>query len=164
MIKSTYGIGAFALPNIGGEPAASRHRLLTAIAHRLGAIAVAAEVESLAARVDLQQRPYLVPGFVGLGAPYWSPRARGALIGLTAECGLAEIARAALKAVGRQTRDLVEATAADAGIEISASRIDGGMAVSDWTTQFLADILPATVERPALVKTTAWGAASVAGA
>ncbi len=189
MVKSTYGTGAFALLNIGNAPAASRHRLLTTIAYRLGgetayalegsifvagatvqwlrdrlgAIGAAAEAESLALRADPQQRLYLVPGFAGLGAPYWSPQARGALIGLTAECGLAEIARAALEAVGYQTRDLIEAMAADAGVAVSSLRVDGGMAASDWTMQFIADILPAVVERPASVETTAWGAAYVAG-
>src|SRR5205807_2968935 len=182
MIKATYGTGAFALLHIGSEPAASRHRLLTTIAYRLGgettyalegsifvagaavkwlrdrlgAIATAAEAERLAARADPQQRLYLVPGFAGLGAPYWSPQARGALIGLTAECGLPEIARATLEAVGYQTRDLVEAMAADAGIAVASLRVDGGMAASDWTMQFIADILPAIVERPASVQTTAW--------
>ena len=86
-----------------------------------------------------------------------------ALIGLTAECSVAEIARSTLEAVGFQTRDLVEAMAADAGVAISRLRVDGGMAASDWTMQFIADILPATVERPALIETTAWGAAYVAG-
>jgi glycerol kinase len=189
MIKTTYGTGAFALLNIGGAPALSRHKLLTTVAYRLGgktayalegsifvaggavewlrdrlgAIAVAAEAASLAARADPQQHLYLVPGFAGLGAPYWSPYARGGLLGLTAECGLPEIARAALEAVGYQTRDLIEAMMADAGIAVDALRVDGGMAASNWTMQFLADILPARVERPASVETTAWGAAYVAG-
>jgi glycerol kinase len=189
IIKTTYGTGAFALLNIGGEAKASRHKLLTTIAYRLGgetayalegsifvagaavqwlrdqlgAIANAAEVASLAQRADPRQRLYLVPGFAGLGAPHWSPRARGGLLGLTAECGLPEIARAALEAVGYQTRDLIEAMVADAGITVDAVRVDGGMAASDWTMQFLADILPAQVERPASVETTAWGAAYVAG-
>jgi glycerol kinase len=189
MIKSTYGTGAFALLNTGSEPATSHHQLLTTIAYRLGgettyalegsifiagaavrwlrnrlgAIGAAAEAERLAARADPQQRLYLVPGFVGLGAPYWSPQARGALIGLTAECGLPEIARATLEAVGYQTRDLVEAMAVDAGVAVANLRVDGGMAASDWTMQFIADILPAIVERPASVETTAWGAAYVAG-
>ena len=189
MIKSTYGTGAFALLNIGCEPAASHHRLLTTIAYRLGgetayalegsifvagaavrwlrdrlgAVGAAAEAEHLAARADPQQRLYLVPGFAGLGAPYWSPQARGALIGLTAECGLPEIARTTLEAVGYQTRDLVETMTADAGIAVSTLRVDGGMAASDWTMQFIADILPAIVERPASIETTAWGAAYVAG-
>jgi len=189
MVKSTYGTGAFALLNTGPEPAISRHRLLTTIAYRLkgetayalegsifvagaavkwlrdrlGVIGTAAETERLARHADPRQRLYLVPGFAGLGAPYWSPQARGALIGLTAECGLPEIGRATLEAVGYQTRDLVAAMAADAGIEITRLRVDGGMAASDWTMQFVADILPAIVERPASVETTAWGAAYVAG-
>jgi glycerol kinase len=189
MVKSTYGTGAFALLNTGHEPATSRHRLLTTIAYRLrgetayalegsifvagaavkwlrdrlGAIGTAADSERLAARADPQQRLYLVPGFVGLGAPYWSPQARGALIGLTSECGLPEIARATLEAVGYQTRDLIEAMAADAGVAVASLRVDGGMATSDWTMQFIADILPAIVERPSSVETTAWGAAYVAG-
>jgi glycerol kinase len=189
MVKSTYGTGAFALLNTGRDAVVSRHRLLTTIAYRLGGVTayalegsifvagaavkwlrdrlgvidVAADAEKLAARADPHQRLYLVPGFAGLGAPYWSPQARGALIGLTAECGPAEIARATLEAVGYQTRDLVEAMAADAGVPVSTLRVDGGMAVSDWTMQFIADILPATVERPSLIETTSWGAAYVAG-
>jgi glycerol kinase len=189
MIKSTYGTGAFALLNAGAVPAVPRHRLLTTLAYRLaghtayalegsifvagaavqwlrdrlGIIKTAAEATALAERADPRQRLYLVPGFAGLGAPYWSPQARGALIGLTAECGPAEIARAALEAVGYQTRDLVAAMAADASIDIAELRVDGGMTASDWTMQFLADILPATVERPAVIETTAWGAAYAAG-
>ena len=189
MVKSTYGTGAFALLNVGSEPVASRHRLLTTIAYRLGgetayalegsifvagaavnwlrdrlgAIQTAAEAEPLASRADPQQRLYFVPGFAGLGAPYWSPRARGALIGMTAECGPAEIARAALEAAGYQTRDLIDAMKADAGISVTTLRVDGGMAASDWTMQFISDVVPATVERPAEIETTAWGAAYVAG-
>jgi glycerol kinase len=189
MIKSTYGTGAFALLNLGKEPVASRHRLLTTIAYRLdgrtayalegsifvagaavqwlrdklGIVAAAADATALAAHADPRQRLYLVPGFAGLGAPYWVPQARAALIGLTADCGPAEIARAALEAVGYQTRDLIAAMMADAGIEIGTLRVDGGMTVSDWTMQFLADVLPAIVERPAGVETTAWGAAYAAG-
>jgi glycerol kinase len=189
MIKSTYGTGAFALLNIGSKPTRSRHRLLTTIAYRLagrtayalegsifvagaavqwlrdrlGIVATAAEATALATQADPRQRLYLVPGFAGLGAPYWAPQARAALVGLTADCGPAEIARAALEAVGYQTRDLIAAMMADAAIEISTLRVDGGMTVSDWTMQFVADILPATVERPAGVETTAWGAAYAAG-
>jgi glycerol kinase len=189
MIKSTYGTGAFVLLNIGTAPARSRHRLLTTVAYRLGdrtayafegsifvaggavdwlrdrlgSISRAAEAEALARRANPSQRVYLVPGFAGLGAPYWAARARGALLGLTAECGHAEIARAALEAVGHQTRDLVAAMTDDAGIAIETLRVDGGMAASDWTMQFLADILPAVVERPASVEATAWGAAYAGG-
>src|SRR5579871_1006718 len=187
--SATYGTGAFALVNLGPAPVRSRHRLLTTIGYRLGGrtayalegsifvvgaavqwlrdrlglITTAAETGALAAAADPRQRLYLVPGFAGLGAPYWAPQARGALIGLTAECGPAEIARAALEAVGYQTRDLMTAIAADSGIAPANLRVDGGMAASDWTMQFLADILPAPVERPALVETTAWGAAYAAG-
>ena len=189
MIKSTYGTGAFTLLNTGTTPAASRHRLLTTIAYRLdgettyalegsifvagaavqwlrdrlGIIAAAPESQALAERADPRQRLYLVPAFAGLGAPYWEPRARGALLGLTAECGRAEIARAALEAVGYQTRDLLAAMSADCGVPISTLRVDGGLAANDWAMQFLADIVPATVERPASVETTAWGAAYIAG-
>jgi len=189
MVKSTYGTGAFALLHTGAAPAVSRHRLLTTVAYRLGgetayalegsifvagaavqwmrdrlgAIETAPQSEALAARADPRQRVYLVPAFAGLGAPYWSSPARGMLCGLTADCGLPEIARAALEAVGYQTRDLVAAMAADSGIAIDHLRVDGGMAVSDWTMQFLADILPARIERPASVETTAWGAAYAAG-
>ena len=144
-IKATYGTGAFVLLNLGSKRAVSRHRLLTTIAYRLGgetayalegsifvagaavqwlrdrlaAIETAPEVTSLAVRADPRQRLYLVPGFTGLGAPYWSPHARGGLIGLTAECGLPEIARATLEAVGYQTRDLIAAMAADAGMKVA---------------------------------------------
>ena len=189
MVKSTYGTGAFALLHTGAEPAVSRHRLLTTVAYRLGgetayalegsifiagaavqwlrdrlgAIAAAPESEALAARADPRQRVYLVPGFAGLGAPYWASAARGLLCGLTADCGVPEIARAALEAVGFQTRDLIAAMASDSGLTIDRLRVDGGMSVSDWTMQFLADILPAEIERPASVETTAWGVAYAAG-
>jgi glycerol kinase len=98
-----------------------------------------------------------------LGAPYWAPEVRGMITGLTAECGPAELARATLEAVGYQTRDLAAAMSADSGLVLDTLRVDGGMAASDWTMQFLADILPARVERPASIETTAWGAAYVAG-
>jgi glycerol kinase len=192
MVKATYGTGAFALLHTGAAPVRSRHRLLTTLAYRLGgsgddtayalegsifiagaavqwlhdrlyAIARADQVQALAERADPRQRVYFVPAFAGLGAPYWSPQARAALIGLTAECGLPEIARATLEAVGHQTRDLMAAMAEDAGAAIASLRVDGGLAASDWTMQFLADILAARVERPAVLETTAWGAAYVAG-
>jgi glycerol kinase len=189
MVKSTFGTGAFALIHTGAEPAVSRHRLLTTLAYRLGgetayalegsifiagaavqwlrdrlhAVSAAAETQALAEQADPRQRVYFVPAFAGLGAPYWSPAARGALSGLTAECGLSEIARATLEAVGYQTRDLVAAMAKDCGLAIDRMRVDGGMAASDWTMQFVADIVPALVERPASLETTAWGAAYVAG-
>src|ERR1044071_4814856 len=89
--------------------------------------------------------------------------ARGAISGLTAECGLPEIARATLESVGFQTRDLIAAMSADCGLQIKMLRVDGGLAASDWAMQFIADILPGQVERPASLETTAWGAAYVAG-
>ncbi len=189
MIKSTYGTGAFALLHTGAQPAVSQNRLLTTLAYRLAgatayalegsifvagaavewlrdrlhAVAAAPETQALAERADPRQRVYLVPAFAGLGAPYWAPAARGALCGLTADCGLPEIARATLEAVGYQTRDLIAAMTADSGLAIDSLRVDGGLAASDWAMQFLADILPARVERPASLETTAWGAAYVAG-
>ena len=189
MVKSTYGTGAFALLHTGSVPARSRHGLLTTLAYRLGgetayalegsifiagaavqwlrdrlhAVAAAAETGALAERADPRQRVYFVPAFAGLGAPYWLPETRGLLCGLTAECGLPEIARATLEAVGFQTRDLIEAMAQDCGVPLERLRVDGGLAASDWTMQFLADVLPARIERPAMLETTAWGAAYAAG-
>jgi glycerol kinase len=189
MVKSTYGTGAFALVHTGASPAASSHQLLTTIAYRLGGetafalegsifvagaavqwlrdrlgiIAASADTQRLAVAADPRQRVYFVPGFAGLGAPYWNPAARGMITGLTAECGPAELARATLEAVGYQTRDLIRAMSADSGLPIDTLRVDGGMAVSDWTMQFLADMLPARVERPRSIETTAWGAAYIAG-
>jgi glycerol kinase len=130
---------------------------------RLGVIANAADTQNRAERADPRQRVYFVPGFAGLGAPHWASEARGTITGLTAECGVAELARATLESVGYQTRDLIAAMAADSGLAIDTLRVDGGMAASDWTMQFLADILPARLERPASIETTAWGAAYVAG-
>jgi glycerol kinase len=190
MVKATYGTGCFALLNTGDRPVASKSRLLTTVAYQLdgrrtyalegsifvaGAavqwlrdglkiIASAPESGSLAAGSDPAQDVYLVPAFVGLGAPYWQPEARGAILGLTRATGPAEIARAALEAVCYQTRDLLEAMHGDwteAGR--SVLRVDGGMVASDWTMQFLADILDAPVERPVVQETTALGAAWLAG-
>jgi glycerol kinase len=195
MIKSTYGTGCFALLNTGSEPVASQHRLLTTIAYQLdgkrtyaleGAIFIAGaavqwlrdglkmiasapDVNALAAAADPAEQVYLVPAFVGLGAPYWDAQARGAMFGLTRNAGAAELARAALEAVGYQTRDLLEAMRADwpRGAERASAdtvlRVDGGVAASDITMQFLADILAAPVDRPAVMETTALGAAYLAG-
>ncbi|HWF96263.1 MAG TPA: glycerol kinase GlpK [Xanthobacteraceae bacterium] len=191
MIKSTYGTGCFALLNTGAEPVASRHRLLTTIAYQLagkrtyalegaifiagaavqwlrdalGLIARAEDVNALAAAADAAEQLYLVPAFAGLGAPYWDAQARGSVFGLTRNAGAAELARAALEAVGYQTRDLLEAMRADwslAGAD-TVLRVDGGMAESDITLQFLADILGAPVDRPAVMEATAVGAAYLAG-
>jgi glycerol kinase len=192
MVKATYGTGCFALLNTGPQPVPSRNRLLTTVAWQLdgertyalegaifiagaavqwlrdglGIIASAPESGALAAAADPQQEVYLVPAFVGLGAPYWQPEARGALMGLTRGTGPREIARAALEAVCYQTRDLLEAMRGDwaAGETGKAVlRVDGGMAASDWTMQRLADILDAPVERPVVQETTALGAAWLAG-
>jgi glycerol kinase len=191
MVKSTYGTGCFALLNTGDQPVASKNRLLTTIAYQLegnrtyaleGAIfiagaavqwlrdalkviATAPDVNALAATADAAEQVYLVPAFVGLGAPWWDAQARGAIYGLTRKSGVAELARAALEAVGYQTRDLLEAMHADwpmAGAS-SVLRVDGGMAASDVTMQFIADILAAPVDRPAVMETTALGAAYLAG-
>jgi glycerol kinase len=190
MMKSTYGTGCFALINTGDAPVASKHRLLTTIAYQLGgqrtyalegaifvagaavqwlrdaikAIGAAPEVNALAAAADPAEEVYLVPAFVGLGAPWWDAQARGAVFGLTRKSGLAELARAALEAVGYQTRDLLDAMRADwPAAADTVLRVDGGMAASDVTMQFLADILAAPVDRPAVMETTALGAAYLAG-
>ncbi len=190
MMKSTYGTGCFALLNTGAEPVASRHRLLTTIAYQLGGqrtyalegaifvagaavqwlrdglhlIRQAAEVNALAAKADPAEQVYLVPAFVGLGAPYWDADARGAIFGLTRNSGAAELARAALEAVGYQTRGLLEAMRADwPGTSDTVLRVDGGMTASDPAMQFLADILGAPVDRPVVMETTALGAAYLAG-
>jgi glycerol kinase len=190
MVKSTYGTGCFAVLNTGPERVPSKNRLLTTVAYQLdgtrtyalegsifvaGAavqwlrdglkiIASAPESGALAAEADAEQDVYLVPAFVGLGAPYWQPDARGALLGLTRGTGPAEIARAALEAVCYQTRDLLEAMRGDwTAAAKSVLRVDGGMVASDWTMQRLADILDAPVERPVVQETTALGAAWLAG-
>jgi glycerol kinase len=192
MMKSTYGTGCFALLNTGRERVASRNRLLTTIAYQLegqrtyaleGAIfiagaavqwlrdglkiiAKASDVGPLAGRADPAEQVYLVPAFVGLGAPYWDAEARAAIFGLTRNSGAAEIAHAALEAVGYQTRDLLEAMRADWPQGLGAAtvlRVDGGMTASDATMQFLADILASPVDRPAVMETTALGAAYLAG-
>ncbi|HEY7229903.1 MAG TPA: glycerol kinase GlpK [Pseudolabrys sp.] len=192
MVKSTYGTGCFALLNTGPDRLASRNRLLTTIAYQLdgkrtyaleGAIFVAgaavqwlrdglkiieaaSAVGPLAQRADPAEEVYLVPAFVGLGAPYWDAQARGAIYGLTRNTGTAEIARAALESVGYQTRDLLEAMRADwpaAQSFKAVLRVDGGMTASDPCMQFLADILACPVDRPMVLETTALGAAYLAG-
>jgi glycerol kinase len=192
MMKSTYGTGCFALLNTGLERVTSRNRLLTTIAYQLegkrtyaleGAIfiagaavqwlrdglkiiATASDADSLAERADPAEQVYLVPAFVGLGAPYWDAQARAAIFGLTRNSGPAELARAALEAVGYQTRDLLAAMHADWPMAAGAAtvlRVDGGMTASAVTMQFLADILASPVDRPVVMETTALGAAYLAG-
>ena len=191
MMKSTYGTGCFALLNTGDTLVQSQNRMLGTIAYQfdgkptyalegsifiagavvqwlrdgLRIIGSAPETQGLAEAADPGQELYLVPAFTGLGAPYWDAECRGAVHGLTRNSGPAEFARAALESVGFQTRDLWEAMRADwqgAGGD-NILRVDGGMSASDWTMQFLADILGAPVHRPEVLETTALGAAWLAG-
>ena len=130
----------------------------------LGIIQDAYQTADMAASADPTQSLYLVPAFTGLGAPYWDAECRGAIFGLTRNSGPKELARAALQSVGYQTRDLLTAMQDDMGIDGGAVlRVDGGMTASDWTMQFLADILGASVDRPQVLETTALGAAWLAG-
>ncbi|MDA9314581.1 glycerol kinase GlpK [Alphaproteobacteria bacterium] len=192
MLKSTYGTGCFALLNTGKTPMISDNKLLTTIAYALkgevtyaleGSIFVAGAavqwlrdglgiIESadqsglMAATADSEQEVYMVPAFTGLGAPYWAPEARGAIFGLTRNTVPKELARAALEAACYQTRDLLEAMKIDfdASSDLkTVLRVDGGMSASNWTMQFLSDILGAPVDRPKVLETTALGAAYVAG-
>jgi glycerol kinase len=123
----------------------------------------AGDSESLARSIDDTQGVYLVPAFTGLGAPYWDPQARGAILGLTRDSGIAHIVRAALESVCYQTRDLLDAMRKDAQVQLAELRVDGGMAVNGWLMQFLADVLRIPVVRPHTVETTALGAALFAG-
>jgi glycerol kinase len=129
----------------------------------LGFMTKAAESEKLAKKVDATLGVYLVPAFVGLGAPYWDADARGALVGLTRGVERAHVVRAALEALAYQTRDVVDAMAADAGTALSMLRVDGGATANDFLMQFQADVLGVPVERPKLLETTAMGAAALAG-
>ena len=186
--KATYGTGCFVLVHTGEEPRVSRHRLLTTVAlrldgrptyalegsifnagsvvqwlrDRLGLVATAAETADVAASIPSSGGVYCVPAFTGLGAPWWDPDARGALVGLTRDSGRAEIVRAALEGVAFQTRDLATAFADD-GVPLRTLRVDGGMAANDWLMQMLAEQLRLDVERPAVLETTAWGAARLSG-
>ncbi len=192
MLKSTYGTGCFALLNTGDKLVRSRNRLLSTIAYRLdgkttyaleGSIFIAGAAVQwlrdgikvigkaeqsgvLAAEADETQSVYLVPAFVGLGAPHWDADARGAIFGLTRNSGPAEFARAALESVAYQTYDLLTAMRKDWKGGANADtvlRVDGGMVASDWTMQRLADLLDAPVDRPTILETTALGAAWLAG-
>ena len=191
MLKSTYGTGCFALLNTGDTLVESQNRLLGTIAYQLdgkatyaleGSIFIAGavvqwlrdglrlirdagETQAMAESADFGHELYLVPAFTGLGAPYWDAEARGAVFGLTRNSGPAEFARAALESVGFQTRDLLEAMKSDwQGADNSdVLRVDGGMSASDWTMQFLSDIIGAPVDRPKVLETTAMGAAWLAG-
>ncbi len=189
MVKATYGTGCFALLNSGGRAAPPTAGTLSTLAYRiagaptyaaegaifvagaavkwlrdgLGVITHAAQTHTMATALAGNHGVYMVPAFVGLGAPHWDPHARGLICGLTLDATAAHIARAALESVAYQTLDLVEAMAQDGSFGRAALRVDGGMAANDWLCQFLADILEAPVERPLMLESTAQGAAYLAG-
>ena len=189
LAKNTYGTGCFLLQNIGTTPTASTQRLLTTVAWRIGSrteyalegsvfiggavvqwvrdglglIRTAPEIEPLAASVADSGGVYFVPAFAGLGAPYWDPHARGAIVGLTRGSTAAHIARAALESIAFQVADLLDAVEADAGRALEELRVDGGAARNDLLMQLQADLLGAPVVRPRVTETTALGAAYLAG-
>ncbi|MDG2288923.1 MAG: glycerol kinase GlpK, partial [Woeseiaceae bacterium] len=184
MTKSTYGTGCFVIANTGTAALASKNKLLTTVAMRLngtvtygleGSVFVAgsalqwlrdelkiidsvAETEVIASRIGVVDNVLVVPAFAGLGAPYWDPDARGAILGLTRGTGRDEVVTATLQSAAYQTRDLVSAMADD-GISLDVIRVDGGMVANDWFLQFLADILDTPVERSANVESTVLGVA-----
>ena len=188
-VKSTYGTGCFLLLNTGEQAVTSEHGLLTTIAYRLGGrttyalegsifvagaaikwlrdgigiITHAADTHDMATRLDDNHGVYMVPAFVGLGAPHWDPAARATISGLTFDATGAHLARAALESVAYQTNDLIAAMGADGARDLRQVRVDGGMAANDWFCQFLADMLDSEVARPANIETTAAGAAFLAG-
>jgi len=188
--KNTYGTGCFLLMNTGEQPVFSQHGLLTTVAYKFakqpacyaleGSIAIAgalvqwlrdnlglfknsAEIEQLARSVEDNGGVYFVPAFSGLYAPYWNHNARGIITGLTRYANRAHIARAVLEATAFQTRDVVEAMEKDSSMALEVLRVDGGMVVNDLLMQFQADILDREVVRPAIMETTALGAAYAAG-
>jgi len=189
MAKNTYGTGSFVLLNTGADRVMSKTGMLTTVAWRrdgkltyalegaifvtgaalqwlrdgLGIIQSAAEAGPLAESVPNTGGVYLVPAFVGLGAPYWDPYARGTIVGLTRGTGRAHIVRAAVEAMAFQTRDVVEAMERDSGQKLRELRVDGGAAVMDVMCQLQADVLGIPVRRPKLSETTALGAAYLAG-
>ena len=188
--KCTYGTGSFLLLNTGPKPVASTHGMLTTLGYQIGAqpavyalegsiavtgalvqwlrdnlglISSADEIEALAASVPDNGGCYLVPAFAGLFAPHWRSDARGVLTGLTGYITKAHIARAALEATAWQTREVVDAMDADASVDMTQLRVDGGMTVNGLLMQFLADVLDRPVVRPAVAETTSLGAAYGAG-
>jgi glycerol kinase len=190
MAKNTYGTGCFMLMNTGDVPMSSANNLLSTIAWQVGEEAMqyalegsifmagaavqwlrdemkllkdAAESEAIAAEIASTDGVYMVPAFVGLGAPYWDQYARGTIVGLTRGSGRAQIVRATLESIAYQTRDVVMAMTADSGLALEALRVDGGAVVNDFLMQFQADILGVPVQRPAVTETTALGAAYLAG-
>lgn len=189
MVKNTYGTGCFMLMNIGSHPHGSRHQLLTTIAWSIGgkvtyalegSIFIAGavvqwlrdelrffdrseEVEALATQVSDTEGVYVVPAFAGLGAPHWKQEARGMVTGLTRGSGKAHIARAALESIAYQTMDVLQCMEADSGLPIRELRVDGGATVNDLIMQFQSDILQCQIQRPAVLESTAMGAAYLAG-
>ncbi len=189
MVKSTYGTGCFALLNTGDVPTQSTHKLLTTIGYNIdgkltyvlegsifnagtaiqflrdnmGFFDDAKESQAVADTVDDAGGVFFVPAFTGLGAPHWRPEARGIITGLNRDTKQAHIVRAALEAQGYQTRDLLEAMHNDSGQKIAKLRVDGGLVANDLMCQFLADVLDASIERPKVAESTAWGAACLAG-
>jgi glycerol kinase len=187
--KNTYGTGCFMLLNTGPRPVPSTNGLLTTVGWKLGRevtyclegsvfiagavvqwlrdglglIERSADVEALAGTVEGAGGVYFVPAFVGLGAPYWDPYARGAVLGLTRQTSAGHLARAALDSMAYQTRDVLEAMQKDAGLVLSHLKVDGGAAVNDALMQFQADVLGVPVQRPVVAETTALGAAYLAG-
>ena len=189
MVKTTYGTGAFLLTSTGGTRVRSERGLLTTVAwsvggrveyalegslfiagaaiqwlrDELGLLTTSAESEEVARRVPDAGGVYLVPAFVGLGAPHWDMYARGTIVGLTRGSSRAHLVRAALESIAYQTRDVVEAMADEAGTGIGEMRIDGGAAANNLLAQFQADILGVSVVRPKITETTGLGAAYLAG-
>lgn len=189
MGKSTYGTGCFMMVNTGQSPLFSKNKLLTTVGYRIngettyalegsifmagatmqwlrdgvGLLQNASDSSAMAEEIGQQQSVYLVPAFTGLGAPYWNPDARGAIVGMTRDTGPAAIVTAGLQSVGYQTRDLVAAMQRDGVTALKGLRVDGGMVVNDWAMQFLADILNSRVDRPEVTETTAMGVAFLAG-
>ncbi len=189
--KNTFGTGAFLLANVGAEPVASSHGLLSTVLWQLGdggpvayalegsvfiagaavqwlrdglrAIRSADDLDDLTRGVEDTGGVYVVPAFTGLGAPYWDPHARGLIIGLTRGSGLPEIARATVDSIAYQVADVAAAIVADRGAPLADLRVDGGAARNDDLLRFTADLLDVPVERPRVTETTAWGAASLAG-
>jgi glycerol kinase len=187
--KNTYGTGCFMLLNTGSKPVPSQKGLLTTIAWQIGgkttyalegsvfiagaavqwlrdglkAIKASAEVENLMAEVPDTDGVYLVPAFVGLGAPYWDPRARGTIVGLTRNSSVAHVARAAVDAMAYQTRDVLEAMQSESNLPLTTLKVDGGAAANAMLLQFQSDLLNVSVRRPVVAETTALGAAYLAG-
>ncbi|MBV9706518.1 MAG: glycerol kinase GlpK, partial [Chloroflexi bacterium] len=189
MVKNTYGTGCFMLMNTGNRGVPSKSGLLTTLGWGIGneivyclegsifitgaavqwlrdglkVITKSADVEGLAASVPDNGGVYMVPAFVGLGAPYWDPYARGSIVGLTRGSTVAHVARATLESMCYQTRDVLEAMSADSGVQVKTLRVDGGAVVNNLLMQFQADILGVAVQRPKVAETTALGAAYLAG-